>query len=108
MIEISVGMIQQAIRGAGQVNPDCFNLIVRGLICAEVERYAGTRYAGWKHLFDLQLQAQARVLRRSPMSQANRTETLINTVLPTTPPYNTWNSQVVSECQFLQRIRVSC
>jgi hypothetical protein len=100
MIEITLGMIQQSIRAAGRVHPDCFNLAVRGLSCAEVEMHVATRHVGWKHLFDLQLQAQAWALRRSPIPQANRTTTLIDAVIPTLPPYNIFNSQVVSAYRF--------
>jgi len=89
-------MIQQSIRPAGRVHPDCFNLAVRGLVCTEVDRHAGTDHLGWKHLFDLQLQAQAQALRRSPIPQASRTMTIIDAVCPTFPPYNIWNSKVVS------------
>ncbi|KAM0909006.1 hypothetical protein ACQ4PT_015072 [Festuca glaucescens] len=94
MIEITLGMIQQSIRAGGRVHPDCFNLAVRGLSCAEVERHVGSKHLGWKHLFDLQLQAQAQALRHSPISQVNRTTTLIDDVIPTLPPYNIFDSEV--------------
>ncbi|KAM0835644.1 hypothetical protein ACQ4PT_062814 [Festuca glaucescens] len=94
MIEITLGMIQQSIRAGGRVHPDCFNLAVRGLSCAEVERHVRSKHLGWKHLFDLQLQAQAQALRRSPISQVNRTTTLIDAMIPTLPPYNIFDSEV--------------
>ncbi|KAM0869192.1 hypothetical protein ACQ4PT_040844 [Festuca glaucescens] len=94
MIEITLGMIQQSILAGGRVHPDCFNLAVHGLSCAEVERHVGSKHLGWKHLFDLQLQAQAQALRRSPISQVNRTTTLIDAVIPTLPPYNIFDSEV--------------
>jgi hypothetical protein len=70
--------------------------------------HVATRHVGWKHLFDLQLQAQAQALRCSPISQANRTTTLIDALIPTLPPYNIFNSQVVSAYRFLIRRVCMC
>ncbi|XBI49104.1 hypothetical protein VPH35_112728 [Triticum aestivum] len=79
--------------------PECFNLAVRKLASAEVERHAGTNMVGGKHYFDLQFHAQSRALRYSWMSQGQRTSTLINNaVLQPFPRYDVFNSTIQLTC----------
>lgn len=88
-------MIQETIWFAGQLHPECFNLSVRKLARAEVERTAGTNLFGRKHYFDLQFHAQSRALRHSWMQQGQRTTTLLDSaVVQPFPKYNVFNSTI--------------
>ena len=95
-IEISLRTLQETISLFGQIHPECFNLAVRKLASAEVERHAGTNMVGGKHYFDLQFHAQSRALRYSWMPQGQRTSVLINNaVLQPFPRYDVFNSTIV-------------
>ncbi|EMS66878.1 hypothetical protein TRIUR3_05567 [Triticum urartu] len=95
-IKISLRMLKDTlfVRSAS-LHPDCFNLAVRKLASAEVERHAGTNMVGGKHYFDLQFHAQSRALRYSWMPQGQCTSTLINNaVLQAFPRYDVFNSTI--------------
>ena len=96
-IEISLRMLKDTLFVTStSLHPDCFNLAVRKLASAEVERHAGTNMVGGKHYFDLQFHAQSRALRYSWMPQGQRTSTLINNaVLQPFPRYDVFNSTIV-------------
>ena len=78
--------------------PDCFNLVVRKLASAEVERTAGTNWVGSKHYFDLQFHTQSQSLRYSWMTLGERITTLINyVVVEPLPKYDVFNSIIVRD-----------
>ena len=78
------------------LHPDCFNIAVRKLASAEVERHAGTNMVGSKHFFDLQFHAQSQAVRYSWMPQGERTTMLINNdVVQLFPKYDVFSSMVV-------------
>ncbi|VAI11750.1 unnamed protein product [Triticum turgidum subsp. durum] len=95
-IEISLRMLKGTLFvTSASLHPECFNLVVRKLASAEVERHAGTNMVGGKHYFDLQFHAQSRALRYSWMPQGQRTSTLINNaVLQPFPRYDVFNSTI--------------
>ncbi|KAF7032562.1 hypothetical protein CFC21_043721 [Triticum aestivum] len=95
-IEISLRMLKDTLFvTSASLHPECFNLVVRKLASAEVERHAGTNMVGGKHYFDLQFHAQSRALRYSWMPQGQRTSTLINNVvLQPFPRYDVFNSTI--------------
>ncbi|XBJ16658.1 hypothetical protein VPH35_008239 [Triticum aestivum] len=95
-IEISLGMLKDTLFvTSASLHPDCFNLVVRKLASAKVERHAGTNMVGGKHYFDLQFHAQSRALWYSWMPQGQRTSTLINNVvLQPFPRYDVFNSTI--------------
>ncbi|XBH88638.1 hypothetical protein VPH35_075902 [Triticum aestivum] len=96
-IEISLRMLKDTLFvTSASLHPECFNLVVRKLASAEVERHAGTNMVGGKHYFDLQFHAQSRALRYSWMPQGHRTSTLINNaVLQPFPRYDVFNSTFI-------------
>ncbi|KAM0909005.1 hypothetical protein ACQ4PT_015072 [Festuca glaucescens] len=69
-------------------------------VCAKVQWKGQVKESAHGHsylqciLLDENLQAQAQALRHSPISQVNRTTTLIDDVIPTLPPYNIFDSEV--------------
>ena len=80
------------------LHPACFNLVVRKLANAEVERHAGTNMVGSKHYFDLQFHAQSQAFRYSWMPQGERTTMLINNaVVQPFPKYDVFSSIVVRD-----------
>ncbi|XBI30950.1 hypothetical protein VPH35_054590 [Triticum aestivum] len=95
-IKISLRMLKDTLFVTlTSLHPDCFNLAVRKLASAEVERHAGTNMVGGKHYFDLQFHAQSRALSYSWMPQGQRTSTLINNaVLQPFPRYDVFNSTI--------------
>ena len=81
-----------------KLHPECFNLVVRKLASAELERTAGTNWVGSKHYFDLQFHAQSQALRYSWMTQGERITTLINyVVVQPLPKYDVFNSIIVRD-----------
>ncbi|XBI57393.1 hypothetical protein VPH35_038798 [Triticum aestivum] len=63
-IEVSLRMLHDTLFLTNiSLHPACFNLVVRKLANAEVERHAGTNMVGSKHYFDLQFHAQSQAFR---------------------------------------------
>ena len=98
-IEVSLRMLHDTLFLTNiSLHPACFNLVVRKLANAEVERHAGTNMVGSKHYFDLQFHAQSQAVRYSWMPQGERTTMLINNaVVQPFPKYDVFSSIVVRD-----------
>jgi hypothetical protein len=95
-IEISLRSIRDTIREDGVVHPLCFNLAVRKITSDAAERSAGTNSVGKTHFFNLQFHEQARTLRQTWLTQEQRTNALINTVvLEPFPKYDVFHTPTI-------------
>ncbi|XBI76471.1 hypothetical protein VPH35_069704 [Triticum aestivum] len=95
-IEITLRMLQDTLFLTNiSLHPVWYNLVVRKLANAEVERLAGTNLVGSKYFFDLQFHAQSQAVRYSWMPQGERTTMLINNVVVQPfPKYDVFSSIV--------------